>query len=308
VAQVETFTGKLLVALLSLFGSLPIFLRASVGSALGRLVVLFPTRNIEMTRLQIELILNTESSSKILSKLYASIGESMFECINPAPLLDNIDKYFQISEQEEQLLRNSITQGIGTVALSGHIGNWDLLAAYLNRKKIDLMITGKKARKSALQEVLLWLRDKYGAKMVWRDDKSGGIRLYRHLKRGGMTAAMIDQDTGVESESYEFFGLPAKTPTTIIEVGLRSKAQFLAIFIVRLRRNNYRVIVRELPSENGVAGIVNAYNQVLQNLIAEYPWQWMWLHKRWRTASAGKTLSTTEYMQFLRKQINGRVK
>jgi lauroyl/myristoyl acyltransferase len=45
--------------------------------------------------------------------------------------------------------------------------------------------------------------------------------------------------------------------------------------------------------------ILNAYSELLQNVIKNHPEQWVWIHKRWRSRPDGSQLRTKEYISYL---------
>jgi KDO2-lipid IV(A) lauroyltransferase len=147
------------------------------------------------------------------------------------------------------------------------------------------------------------MREAYGVDTIWRSDKSGVKRIVACFKERRVMAALIDQDTRVDSVFVPFFGTPAKTPATLIALGKRYNVRFVTAFIVRTKGTNFEIHTRELDDTQSVEGILTQYHHHLEEIVRAHPEQWVWFHKRWRSLPSGSTLSTKEYLAMLREKI-----
>jgi lauroyl/myristoyl acyltransferase len=50
--------------------------------------------------------------------------------------------------------------------------------------------------------------------------------------------------------------------------------------------------------------ILSAYNMELERLVRQFPEQWVWFHKRWRSLPTGAVLSSSEYINHLERQLS----
>ena len=280
-------------------GRLPLPVRALMGRYCGLLFSLIPTRDRKIARLQMKLCLQHEGGDRHLSAVYGSVGETLLECFNLKPLLDNYEEHVDTdwSQWDEILSRKK-----GIVILSAHTGNWEFLAACSIKRGYKVSVVGKANRDAGFQNFMAWLRQGYGAETIWRTGASGLKQFLGALRKGESVAALIDQDTRVENVSVPFFGRPAATPVTMIEIAKKAQAVIIAPFIFRTGRNRYRIVVKELDSALPSEAILAEFNVALENLIREYPEQWVWFHKRWRTDAHGTRLSSREYLQKLEQE------
>jgi KDO2-lipid IV(A) lauroyltransferase len=189
------------------------------------------------------------------------------------------------------------------ICLTAHTGNWDLLAAYVISRGIPLTTIGREARNPTAQAILRSIREGYGIETIWRSDRSGLKRIISCLKERRVLAALIDQDTRVESVSSVFFDRPAKTPVSLITMGRKMNARFVTAFLFREGLGRYRVFVEDLGEADTDIEILDRYNKRLESYIRRYPSQWVWFHKRWRTTPDGVTLSSREYARTLEEQL-----
>jgi KDO2-lipid IV(A) lauroyltransferase len=152
------------------------------------------------------------------------------------------------------------------------------------------------------------MREAYGIDTIWRADKSGIKRIINCFKERRVMAALIDQDTRVDSVFVPFFGTPAKTPSALVDLGKRFNARFVSAFIIRTSGTQFEIHTAELDASQNPEEILAEYHQNLERLIRDYPDQWVWIHKRWRSGPSGTTLGTKEYLKTLEAKISsGRV-
>ena len=172
------------------------------------------------------------------------------------------------------------------IALSGHIGCFELLAAYHQLAGLSVTVVGRNPNYASLDQLLADLRASYGVKTVWRSDPGGLGKIIRALKQGGVIAVLIDQDTNLDNGFSPFFGVEAASPITPIKLALKHQIPIFSSFIVRTGHLKHQVIAQELPYDSSdpdaVKNILGEYNRRLEALIRRYPEQWFWWHRRWR--------------------------
>jgi KDO2-lipid IV(A) lauroyltransferase len=286
---------------IKLFGALPFRLRSSFGRLLGKIVFALPSRDKQIAALQIRCFLKLESSKTILQEVYANLGATLFECLNLEPLIKNPDQFIEFKSWPEA--QRLLAQKRGIVALTAHIGNWDAMGAFFANKNIPLTAIAKQARNRAVQSVLEELRASFGFKTIWRANKRGVLEILDLLKTGEVIAALIDQDTRVSSVAVPFFGQPANTPSTIVEIGKKAEALFVTAFVVRNKNGKFEIYVEEISNSLATQEILNEYNCRLEKIIQEYPSQWAWIHKRWRTTPENHRLGSREYKEYLESLV-----
>ena len=86
-----------------------------------------------------------------------------------------------------------------------------------------------------------------------------------------------------------FMGRDAYTITSPVEIARAAKASLRAYYMARVR-GGYRALMSD-PIDPGRKGdgpealrrATLAWTRFLEQCIRRYPWQWMWMHRRWRT-------------------------
>jgi KDO2-lipid IV(A) lauroyltransferase len=282
-------------------GLLPIAVRSGVGAALGSIAGRIPTREAKIASLQLQAFLPESRPSEVVPRLFSNVGRSMLESLNLKPYLR--EPFRNISCPQWDTILSWTQEDRPIIALTAHTGNWDLLAAYTIARGIPLATVGKEARNPHVQNALRAMREAYGIETIWRSDKSGIKRIVSCFKERRVMAALIDQDTRVDSLFIPFFGTPAKTPSALVDLGKRYNARFVSAFMVRVKGDKFEIHVRELDASQDTSGILTQYHHHLEEIIRAHPDQWVWFHKRWRTDPSGTTLGTKDYLKSLERKI-----
>lgn len=203
------------------------------------------------------------------------------------PILIEQDLNNLVTAEGFHHIKNAHAKGKGTILLSGHFGNWELLAAWLVQNGLPLKVIGRSADDPRLDEMIVDLRNKAGYTNIPRGNSSRQI--IRSLKLGYALGLLIDQDTEVQGVFVNFFGRPAHTATGPVILSPRFGAPIVPIFI-RLRKDlTYHVYCGEELSLDNTGDekrdlIVNTQkcSDVYEGIIRRFPDQWMWMHKRWK--------------------------
>ena len=289
--------SKILPLLVKTLGLLPLRYRSSIGAFLGWLYNLLPSRNHKIADLQIQMVLPEANYRKVRSEHYKNLGRTVMESIDLQEIQADPDSY--VTCPNLHLLNELLDSPKPAIALTGHTGNWDLMAAYFIAKGLPLSTIGKRPRKQSFEATLAELRNSYGIKTIWRDRNSGPKEILDELRGNRVVAALIDQDTSVRTELSQFFGRTVRTPSGLLTLARRVNAKLFICFNIREDAGHFRLFLEEVVLGLDNSEILSLYHSSLERCIREAPEQWVWLHKRWRTDSEGKRLSSAEYERFL---------
>jgi len=281
---------------------LPISLRVRLGRALGVVFSLLPTRERRVAEAQIRRFLpDAPSPGAVVRAVYANLGETIAESLDLEPILRRATTHISSTPLAE--LEEARAAGRPLMVLAAHIGNWDLLAAFFVRSGFRVVTIGRPARNPALQSALGALRARYGIETIWRTDRGASRKIIRELRAHRLIAALLDQDIETRHEFIPFFGQPAATPSGLVELGCRLRAAFFVTTLVRTGTLSYRVDLTRLDDSSSPTEILHQYHRRIEAVIREYPGQWVWIHKRWRTRPDGQRAGTAAYLEELRQPL-----
>lgn len=167
--------------------------------------------------------------------------------------------------------------------LTGHCGNWELLAALINARGLGMKVVAREIESEHLNRLLLALRARFGTGTIERGGAGAARQLLSTLRGGGALGMLIDQDTHVDGVWVPFFGRPAFTPVGAAKIAAKLGAAVIPTFIER--RTDGKHLARfhpllDLPADETEA--TAAMTAVIERQVRRVPEQWVWWHKRWR--------------------------
>ena len=187
-------------------------------------------------------------------------------------------------------LEGAMKSGRGAILLSAHLGNWELLGAYMARRLGGLYVVGKKIYYRPYNDAVLTWRKAFGVETVYQDEPPQ--RLLELLGEGRALGLLADlYSRHVDGVNVEFFGRPAHTATAPASLALSSGAPIVPVFIRREREGDGHFIRVEEPIRAPMAGrkqervleLTRAWSAAVERAIGRSPEQWPWFHRRWRT-------------------------
>jgi KDO2-lipid IV(A) lauroyltransferase len=121
-------------------------------------------------------------------------------------------------------------------------------------------------------------------------DKGNAARdVLTALKQGDVVGILPDQNSG--DVFAPFFGVPAGTAAGPALFALRTGAPIIPSYTVRQPDDTY--LARFFPPieikptgdrSADAQQIMTEANRILEQVVRQYPEQWLWLHNRWKSA------------------------
>jgi Kdo2-lipid IVA lauroyltransferase/acyltransferase len=174
-------------------------------------------------------------------------------------------------------------EGRPILILTGHCGNWELLAAVINCRGLGMAVVARILDEPGLQRMLAGLRERFGTRTIARGTEGAARQLLTTLRRGGALGMLIDQDTKVEGVWVSFLGRPAFTPSGAAKIALRQRTAVLPTFIERLPGGRHLATVHpplDLPDD--ITEATARMTEKIEEQVRRRPEQWVWMHRRWR--------------------------
>jgi KDO2-lipid IV(A) lauroyltransferase len=187
-----------------------------------------------------------------------------------------------------QTIAKALTEGRGAVCVTGHIGNWELLAAYCI-KFFPTVVIAKRIYFEKFDREVIKIRKRLGVEVIYQEE---GLRpILRALRSNRVVGVLADQDLKDASGVFvDFLGKEAHTPVAPAALALTGKTPLFVVCMERLPRSKHRIHingpVKHPDSANRDADrleLTRRWNDILGTHIREHPTQWVWFHRRWRT-------------------------
>jgi len=196
-------------------------------------------------------------------------------------------EYFALEgEEHAQAL---LAAGTGAIIITGHIGNWELLAAYFAWRGLPVATIARRIYAERLNRMLVDFRRRQGIETILRESPHSARQMLKALEENALLAMVIDQDTHAPSVSVPLFGRMARTPAAAASIAIRRNLPVAAVFIQRRGEGGHRITVsppfvieRSDDRRADIAALTRQFNFALEAQIRNNPAEWVWWHERWR--------------------------
>jgi len=244
-------------------------------------------RNVALTNLGIAYPESDLSwRREVVKKLYCNLSLSVMEFLILTKNPKVVSKWVKKVEGEEHL-ENLSKSGRGAVLLTAHMGNWELLAAWLACKGYPLVAGVRDPNDVHVSKLLACYRKALGVETIPK--KSLLLKGAKLLKQGKFIGILADQDGGTDGIMVSFMGKVASTVGGPAALSLLTKAPVVPIVSYRIAPYEHEILVLppieplyELPREEAIGEMTIKFNDILEGFIRRSPEQWLWLHRRWR--------------------------
>ncbi len=207
-----------------------------------------------------------------------------------------ITEYVELTPESRIVLEDSLAQGRGVVFITGHIGNWELMARALAAFGFPINTIGQRSYDPRFTRLIKRFRDEGMVKTLWRGDPDLVEEMIKVLRRGEIMGLLIDQDTRVPGVFVDFFGRPAWTPTAGAVLARKVGCPVVMGFNYRNPDGKgYTIYINKLElcsepdQQKAISEDTQAMTRAIEQHIKNYPSQWVWMHRRWKTIPETKS-------------------
>ncbi len=270
---------------------IPYRLSLRVGSALGVLGYSLWSSRRKIAIKNIEGCMKAGSIDSVVSpsalakESFKNLGKSIMEIVRIYHGMGEVIlKNTEIDGVEHYL--SALKKGKGILLVTGHCGNWEVLALVSSYKVNPLAVVARAINNPYLNRLVERVRRKYGNRIIY---KKGALReIIRELRRGGSVGILIDQSVlPSEGVKIPFLGRAAWTMRTPAVIAAKTGASVVPAFIQRTSTGHKIKVYPEVElvegtSEDSVVENTKRISSYVEGYIKENPSEWLWIHRRWK--------------------------
>ena len=185
--------------------------------------------------------------------------------------------------------QSALAKRRGVLVATAHLGNWELSAFAHSWMTAPMHIVVRPLDNPRIDTFVERYRALSGNHIIEKKDAARGI--LKALKSGDAVGILIDQNTTLDQGVFiDFFGMKACAGTAFAKLAHHSGAAVVPGFAL-WSKEEQRYILRFYP-EISMTGEVQQDTQRihshLESVIRQYPDQWLWIHRRWKTRPPGE--------------------
>jgi KDO2-lipid IV(A) lauroyltransferase len=269
----------------------------SIGVFIAWLALLLTPRLAGVGDLNLRLAFPEKSAAErqqILRKLYRNLGWLLAEfCQMPRYTPETTRSFIRYDGLEHYLAARD--EGKGVLILTGHLGAWELSSFYHSLMGYPMSIVIRRLDNPLVDRLVNHIRCLHGNQVLHKDDFARG--LLASMRRGETVGILMDTNmTPPQGAFVDFFGQSACTGTGLARIAQKTGARVLPGFLLWEEATEQYVLRFGAPLSVATSGDVEAdamantalFTKVIEDYVRQYPDQWLWVHRRWKTRPQGE--------------------
>jgi len=227
--------------------------------------------------------LDARERSRIVDGVFQSIARLLVTFAR-FPRMDraNIGRWIRYEgfEHFEQARR----RGKGVLFATAHLGNWELSAFAHALLATPMHVVVRPLDNPRIDALVARRRTFSGNRLIEKKDYARGI--LQALAANEAVGILIDQNASLDNGVFvNFFGVPACAGAGFARLAAHTGASVIPGFALWSEPEQQFVLrfYPEVPVTGDVQADTARLHSVLEAVIREYPDQWLWIHRRWKT-------------------------
>ena len=278
-------------------GHLPPSTAMTLGRSLGKLAYLLASdlRRTGAINLRLAFPEKTDAErADLLRECFDSLGRQLglFSQFSTRPL-EQLQSLIEPHGLEHLETAKAQMNG-GVLLFTAHLGAWELTSFGPSLFGHSFSFLVRRIDNPKVEQLVDRTRVRFGNETI--DKLSAARSMLKLLRSNGVLGLLPDLNT-LDSEAIfvDFFGVPAATNFIMAKLALRTKSPIIPVFAPwSEEKGKYLIIVGPPVSfeptgneDEDVRRLTTTLSQVIESQIRQYPGQWLWIHKRWKTRPKG---------------------
>ena len=181
-------------------------------------------------------------------------------------------------------------RGRGVLFATAHLGNWELSAFAQGLMTEPMNVVVRPLDNRHIDALVERRRALSGNRVIEKRDAARQI--IRALHRNEAVGILVDQNVAPsEGVFVDFFGVQACAGVAFVKLAAHTEAAVIPGFAL-WRDQERRYVLRFYPPveiTGDVAADTQRLHATIERVIREYPDQWLWIHRRWKTRPPGES-------------------
>lgn len=293
--KIKRWLAGCLVEILALFvNRIPEHMARRVGTFIGWMSNLFALRGHRRITENLQLVYGDSMSQKQQKELSRKIFINLCQMAAEAAQLITLTsgEVKRKVEPNDDIVRmmKSIEKGRSVMIVTGHYGNWELLAAYV-ASFAPLTVLARRNDNPKIENLIQRIRTTHHIRILDRSDSRAPRELIRMGKEGGhFLGVLMDQDTTrIQGVFSEFMGISALTPIGPASLAIRDDFDVFVAYLRPIGDGRHKLMangpipIPDLPDRSDqIQKMTDIFNHYLSQMIFDDPQFWVWNHRRWR--------------------------
>jgi KDO2-lipid IV(A) lauroyltransferase len=292
-------TAEFVVVWLFVYGLrlLPRELARAIGTAIGAIAFrgLGRLRGVGVRNLELAFPeMTAREREAILRSEYRNLGLLLAEfCKMPDYTAASASEFIRYEGLENYLKARE--QGKGVLVLTGHLGAWELSSFYHSLMGMPMGMVIRRLDNPLVDALVNRIRCLHGNRVIHKDDFARG--LIASMRAGETVGILMDTNmTPPQGVFVPYFGVLACTASGMARIAAKTAAAVVPGFLLWEESERKYVlhfgeelnVVHTGDAEQDALTNTAAFTAAMEGYVRQYPEQWLWMHRRWKTRPPGE--------------------
>ena len=231
---------------------------------------------------------NLKDAKKLALQSFIEMGKIWVEIIKFDQFVtpENVGEHVKLVGDQKAL--KTVHDPISVIWAAAHLGNWEISGLGSSILIKPIVSIARRFDNEKIGNYILNKRRAFKQEIAYKEN---AIRsLLKALKENKCVGILSDQHASTaEGVEIEFFGHPARAHTSPSILHIKTKHPLMVGIVIRKDNNfNFDLHIRgpitvdsNLPKDEQIKQLTQAYSTEIEKIIREYPEQWIWCHRRW---------------------------
>jgi KDO2-lipid IV(A) lauroyltransferase len=271
---------------------LPRNVARATGAAIGAIAfhVLGRLRRVGLRNLELAFPeMTAKDREAILRSEYRNLGLLLAEfCKMPGYTPEAASRFIRYEGLGNYLAARD--RGKGVLVLTGHLGAWELSSFYHSLMGMPMGMVIRRLDNPLVDAFVNRIRCLHGNRVIHKDDFARG--LIASMRAGETVGILMDTNmTPPQGVFVPFFGVLACTASGMARIAAKTGAAVVPGFLLWEDSEQRYVlhfgkeldVIRSGDAEEDALSNTALFTAAIEQYIRQYPEQWLWLHRRWKT-------------------------
>ena len=229
-------------------------------------------------------LLSLKEKKAIVRRSFEHAALSITELFTVSSILQDASERFSFEGTSN--LDAAFQKGKGIILVISHVGAWEYLAFLPFLRKYPCSVVVKTLKNIRIDSMMNRFRQMTSLCPIPK--KNAAKKILYEIRRNHLVAILIDQWAGDEGIWTDFFSVGTSTTSIPARLAERTGCALVPAYCLRVGNGQYEIHIekaldRDTYDPESEYHVTEKLNRVLERQIREYPEQWLWGHRRWKS-------------------------
>lgn len=219
---------------------------------------------------------------RMTRKVFVELGRNLADVLR-LPLVAKEDLAALVSVKGLEKFDRVMSRGKGVIAITGHLGCWELIPAYFSLSGYPVSVVGRQVYDSRIDAIVRSFRAEKDIELVADGDFHDALRC---LQRGRALGLLIDERANDAGVPVDFFEGKSRVTRGPVVLSMRARTPIVPLAIHRGDRGRHIIEIGEPMSVDrrrdmkNIPSYAQACAKAVEAFIRKYPTEWVWMHDK----------------------------